>query len=338
MPGPNNNNGGFQYGLPPTVTTKAQWTWSIPSSGSASQYPTVLNYHGSPTKSGLTAEDLEAFIGVPAVIYPPNGGQPIPVPPNVLTRWIRQAEDQIELETSILLCQTMVAAPPAQTAQAAQSIGVIPQNGAPIQQLGVDYDIVDQSYDFFFSRAEDSGWMAEQIRFRPVKGPGPNDPSGLKNYAFIYPLLNSYYRVDPSWFVLDSDFGLLRLVPNTNIQMLPLFALQLTFQGFAQNVPGGIWLQHCAGLTPSDYSGQYSFMTQLILATAAVKVLPILQGSINFGVTSLDTSVDGLAQKVMYDKNGAYAGLIATFEDMREGLMKTAKNKVGGVVWRTLGE
>lgn len=322
---------GNNSGLPPVTPTQALWTWAFAGSGE-NVYPTVTTYsNGMNTKTGIQPADVANFIGVPLVFYPPGGGTPIPIQDSTILQWIRWAEDQVEQETGILLCQTWVAAPGANTRATTQATGLQPISG-PYQKLGIDYDLAEASYDFDFARAEDSAWLYTQLRWKPVKGPGPNSFSGLKNYAFIYPLLNSYYRIDPSWFVLDQDFGLLRLVPNTNIQMLPLFALQLTFQGFAQSVPGGIWLQYVAGLTPSDYNAEYSFMINLVLATVAVRALAILQGSVNFGVTDMMTTVDGLQQKISFNKNGAYAGFIDAFDKQRLDLLKTAKNKVNGII------
>ena len=59
----------------------------------------------------------------------------------------------------------------------------------------------------------------------------------------------------PTWFVEDEDFGLIRLVPAANVQMLPLFAMQLAFMGFAESIPGGLWFQYTAGLNNSEYNG-----------------------------------------------------------------------------------
>ena len=314
-----------QSGLPPITATKALWTWDT-----STTWPTVTAYgNGTPTKSGLLPADVQNFIGLPLVIYQPGGLPPIPISDSTILSWIRWAEDSIEQETNLLLTQTWVAAPATKVASSTLNTGLQTENGLT-QQLGVDYDLEEAPYDFDFSRAQDSGWMYQQLRYRPVRGPGPNDPTGLKNWAFIYPLLNSYFRVDSSWFVEDQDFGLIRLVPSTNIQMLPLFALQLSFQGFAQSIPGGIWMQYCAGLSPSDYNMKYSFMLNLVLATVAIRALAIMQGSVNFGVTSMSTTVDGLQQQIKYADKGAYSGFIDTFQKQRDELLKTARNKVSG--------
>jgi len=327
----NQSQDGFTIGLPPVVQTRALWNWNT-----TTDWPTVTAYaNGQPTKTGILPQDVKDYIGVPMVIYPPNGGAGTPVSDTMILKWIRWAEDRIEQDTGILLTQTWVAAGASKVPESTMSLGISPENGKT-QQLGVDYDMEEAPYDFDFARAEDSGWMWQQMRWKPLKGPSPNSPNAIKNYAFIYPLLNSYYRVSASWFVTDPDFGLLRLVPATNIQMLPLFALQLTFQGFADSVPGGIWMQYCAGLSPTDYNTGYSFMTPLVLNAVAVMALGILQGSINFGAVSVETTVDGLAQKIAWNKNGAYSGLITTFDNERKALLKLAKDKVGGVIYTPL--
>lgn len=274
-------------------------------------------------------QDLKNFIGVPVMIP-----ATIYAPARVVTdaeilQWIRWAEDDIEQKTNIRLCQTWVAAPAAALPEQASNVGLITKNGGG-QQLGIDYDFAEPAYDFHFDNAQDDGWMVQKLRWKPIQGPDYNDPNGFKNYAYIYPLLNAYFRVFMSWFVTDKDYGMIRLVPATNVQMLPLFAMQITFQGFSNSVPGGLWFQYVAGLNPNDYKTNYAFILRLVLAAASITGLSILQGSINLGVTDMQTSVDGLAQRIAYPGKGPYSGLIANLQAMVKDDMRTAKSRVGG--------
>ena len=50
------------------------------------------------------------------------------------------------------------------------------------------------------------------------------------------------------------------MIPPANVQMLPLFAMQLAFMGFAESIPGGLWFQYTAGLNNSDYNGRFSML------------------------------------------------------------------------------
>jgi len=136
--------------------------------------------------------------------------------------------------------------------------------------------------------------------------------------------------VPPGWFVEDRDYGLVRLVPAENVQMLPLFAMQLAFMGFAENVPGAFWFQYTAGLTPYDYQARYSFMRRLVLLNAALQALTTIQGTLNLGLKTIQTSVDGLQQKFEYDIRGPYAGIIMAFTKERDELLKKAKSFVSG--------
>lgn len=287
----------------PIVQSAAQWTWT----GAGTSSVQVAGYppFGQPTKSGVTPTDLRNYVGVPIQL---NGNPPIPINDSLLLTWIRWAEDLIEQDTNVRLCPTWIAAPAGKTQQSATAIGVGTVSGE--QVLGQDYDLEEAPYDFRYEMAQDDGWMEQRLRWRPVKGPSYQDVSGLKNYAYIYPLLNSYFRVSASWFVVDPDYGIVRLVPSADVQMLPLFAMQIAFQGFSNSVPGGIWIQYCAGLTPNDYVSEYSFMRQYVLAVAAVTALGVVQGSINYGVTESVTTVDGLSQKLGYSTKGPYSGLI----------------------------
>lgn len=320
---------------PIAVPTQAQWSWSAPVSGQSPvpvTYPTVL---GAPTKSGLQRTDLEDFLQVTIQRY---GNPPTPIRDEVVTKWIRYAEDEIEGETNIRLCQTWIAAPAAQTLQEVQSLNIRPSSNTAYQQLGIDYDYSEAAYDFFMDRSKDNGWLYQRLRWRPVKGvsqfnpnltANPNDP-GVKNAAFIYPLLNEFFQIPPSWVVEDSNRGLVRFVPATSIQMLPLFAMQLAFLGFTDNVPGGIWFQYTAGLTAADYAADWSFMQQLILVKAGIRVLQAMQIQVNFGVSEQTVQVDGLMQRTKYSDKGPFAGYIAELKQEEKKLTRMAKAKGGG--------
>lgn len=317
------------FGASPVVPTQALWRWNVQVNGSQ---PVVLAYPtaNGPTKTGLMPCDLESFIGVPIQTY---GSPPVPVPQSRIIEWIRYAEDEIERETTILLTQTWVASPPTKTVPDTLAVGLGTVSGE--QRLGVDYDLADAGYDFIFDRAQDDGWMIQKLRYRPVKTLIDSEMA-VKNLCYIYPLLSTFFRVPPTWMVEDQDYGLIRVVPATNVQMLPLFAVQLSVMGFADSVPQGLWFQYTAGLTPNDYNSGYSFMRELVLCTAAIRALSAIQLSVNYGALETTMAVDGLNYKTRYAPGGAFSGVIAGFEKQRAALMRTARNKVGGLVWTTL--
>jgi len=325
----------FVGGGAPLVRTQALWSWNT--SGAV---PVVSGYPigpgaFSPTKTGLTVQDLKDFAGVPLVYY---GNPSSAVSDATIQNWLRYAEDTVEQESGLLLCQTWIASPPTLTPEATSAVGLIVNTPSQIQQVGIDYDLEDAAYDFHFPRAQDEGWMMYSLRYRPVRSVSysAGDFSAVKNYAFIYPLLNDFFRVAPSWFVEDHDYGLVRLVPAQNVQMLPLFAMQLAFMGFAESLPGALWLQYTAGLTPSDYMARFSFVKQLVLVEATIIALSSVQGTINLGAEKIDTMVDGLRQSLQYPKSGPFGPLIEQHMKQRDRLMKMAKERVNGPVMNVL--
>lgn len=329
------SNDTFASGSVPPVLSQALWLWSPSVSGFppvVSGYPTGKGY--SPTKTGLTSGDVANFIGVPLVYNYTN--PPTPVASGDVLNWIRYAEDKVEQDTSILLCPTWVAAMPALTPQIAASLSIITSDPSGIQVQGVDYDLSENSYDFMFNRAQDEAWMYQYLRYRPLRNvvwtPGGYAASGItaiKTIAYVYPLLNTYFNVPRSWFVEDQDFGLVRTVPNQNVQMLPLFAMQLAFMGFAENVPGALWMQYTAGLTSIDYQSRFSFMKELVLCEAAITTLGAIEGSINLGLESIQTQVDGLMSRLAFPKTGPYGPLIASFEQRAKRLLSRAEATAG---------
>jgi len=326
---------------PPTVPVTALWLWDT--SGSTpvvSGYPQGNGVYAQ-TKTGLKPQDLQNFVGVPLQYY---GNPPVAVASGDIQNWIRYAEDMVEQETSILLCQTWVASPPALSPAAVQSQGLIVNTNSGIQQQGFDFDLYDAAYDFMFSRAQDEGWSMLSLRYKPLQSTAYNTASGaatmgttaVKNFCYVYPLLNTYFRVPPSWIVEDRDFSMIRLVPSQNVQMLPLFAMQLAFMGFAENVPGAMAIQYTAGLTQIDYQTRFSFMKELVLATAAVTALGAIQGTINLGAEGINTMIDGLQMQFKYPAAGPYAGLIKQFTARRQLLIRTAATKVSGPMMNIL--
>jgi hypothetical protein len=300
------------------------WTWT----GTASNNPTVTSYTvfpNCPTKTGLMPIDLQSFVGVPTVINNLDGSQ-TPLTGEQLLTYLRQAEDWVETESGILLAQAWIASPPlSQQALVTISPPLGTTSNGPGQQYGVDYDIIDAGYDFFYRRFVMEGWGIQQLRYRPLKT--------MVTFNFIYPLLSEFFNIPRTWLVEDWDAAILRVVPNANTQMLPLFAMQLAFMGFAQSLPGGMYMQYIAGLNQVDYSTRFSFMRTLVLATAAIYLLNTLQGSVNFGAIRQATSVDGLRYDTSFPNTGAaYGGLLQTFTNMQSQLLRTAIDMVRGVV------
>ena len=108
--------------------------------------PTINTFSsGAKTKTGLQPNDLRAYVQVPLQAYT---NPPVPIGDDTIFEWIREAEDEIETETNIRLCQTAIAAPPAKTQQESQLLGIKPYYN--YQQLGLDYDYAEPGYDFFF--------------------------------------------------------------------------------------------------------------------------------------------------------------------------------------------
>lgn len=310
----------------PIVSPRALWTWNTSVSP-----PVVISYpSGEITKSGILPNDLQNFVGVPLQFY---GNPPSPVPPTVIIKWIQWAEQSIELDTSCLLTQTWVAAPAERTLAATNAAGLNTVNGGGMK-MGYDFDVSEAPYDFFFPRAQDEGWMIQQLRYKPLQSLQYDEEeyTALKNYSYIYPLLSEYFKVPPTWFVEDADAALIRLVPAANVQMLPLFAMQLAFMGFAESIPGGIHLQYTAGLTPNDYRSKYSFVSELVLCRAAIRALTSIQGTLNMGMLESHISVDGMEYMTKFDPRGPYKGLIVEFREQEKDLLRKLRDLVGGPI------
>jgi hypothetical protein len=320
-------------GAASVVSGNALWNWDL-----TGPDPVVKSYRGStPTKTGLMPNDLQQMVGVPLQYYTPATGTQGPVPTPQILEWLRDAEDWVEQETGLLLTPTWIASPPEIqpfAALATQNVGA----GGGGQVQGIDYDLADAGYDFVFDRAQDNGWVIQPLRYRPLRNVNVTaaDFTAVKNMAGIYPLLSDFFRVPPTWYVEDQDFGLIRIVPAENVQMLPLFAMQLSFMGFAESVPGAWHYQYTAGLTATDYSTRFRFIKRLVLATAAIYALGSIQGTINMGLARTSMLVDGMQTQLQYPERGPFAALIDNFTKERDALLMTALTKVNGPVFLTM--
>lgn len=316
------------------VPVRALWGWTtgVGQQSVASTFPTT----NGPTKTGLLPQDVKDYAQVPIQRY---GNPPVPISDTLILQWIRWAEDDFEQGTNIRLCQTWIAAPPVKNSAAMSQLGLTAPSGDSYQQLGVDYDLYEPGYDFFFRRAQDEGWLYNRMRWRPVQSIELFEPASsfdasnsvaIKNVAFIYPLLNQYFRMPSTWVVEDQRRGLIRFVPATNVQMLPLFAMQLAFMGFAESVPGAMWFQYTAGLTANDYNSEWSFVKQAVLAKATAIALGRAQLSVNLGALETQTQVDGLSLRMKYSEKGPFSGQITQLETEAKALTRQAKTKCAG--------
>jgi hypothetical protein len=311
------------------ITTNALWTWDITNPNEP--MPTMF-YKGSITKSGVAPQDLRNFVGVPLVRY---GRPPVPMTDREIMEILRSAEDYVEQCTGLLLTPTQVASAPTRNQQQslAASINGRAANGG--MQLGQDYDLGDAPYDFKFERARDDGWLIQSLRYKPLRILD-GSTTAIQQIAYIYPLLNDYFQIPVTWFVEDLDFALVRIVPSVNVTMLPLFALQLSVQGFSQSVPGGMWYQYSAGLTPYDYQVRFRFVKELILSQAAIIALMSVQGTVNNGLDSSAILADGVQQTYKYRADGSYRDLIKAFTTRRDELQERTLLAVGGPVIEVL--
>lgn len=328
------NNRGYITWPGSTPTGAALWDWDR----SDPDAPVVKAYsNGSPTKTGLTPTDVQMTCGIPLQFYAPAGNTPMAIPPDTIIDWIRQSEDWVEQETNLLLTPTWVASPPEIQPFAAQVTGV-PDAGGDGQVQGVDYDLADAGYDFYFERAVGDGWLCTPLRYRPLRNVKTSaaDFTAVKNMAGIYPLLNDFFRIPPTWYVEDQDAGVIRIVPAQNIQMLPLFAMQLSFMGFSDNVPGAWHFQYTAGLTATDYSSRFRFIKRLVALDASIRALGTIQGTINMGMMRVETLVDGLQVKLQYSEKGPFGSVIEAFKRERDELLATAREKVAGPMFMTI--
>lgn len=294
------------------------WGWS---DGVVVTYPSF----GLPTKTGVMPQDLRSFTGVPLARRNPYSD----LTDGELLQFIRSSEDDVERKSSVLLCPTLVASPPARNAQQCNAANIVPNNPSLGLVQGVDYDLADSGYDFDLSSWQDNGWGEMQLRYCPLRITD-GSITAVKLIAFVYPALNQIFQMPIPWVSETLDRATLRIVPQGNLGILPLFAMQINYMGMTSTVPNGIWVYYTAGLTKFDYGSRFSFIKRLILCDAAINVLGSLQGSINLGLDTTTILIDGVQQTIRYRAGGVYSDLIKQFSTQRDNLLQTLSYCVGG--------
>jgi hypothetical protein len=326
---------GTNYNITP-VTVKALWQWdtTYPNNPTPCGYgvPSAGNPTPTCTKTGLMPQDLRDFVGVP-LFY--RGQPPVAVTEDQLLARIRWAEDWCEQQSGLLLTPSLVASPPITSALATNSASVITTSPSGIMTLGVDYDIADDAIDFRYERGLDDGWLCTTCRHKPLRSYN-GGPTAIVSWNYQYPILNEYFSIPPDWYVEMQDSGYVRAVPSKNLQMLPLWFLTISIQGWSSTLPGGFQLIYQAGLSPNDYRGKWSFVKEMVLAAAAVSILRTIQGSINLGVLKTNTGIDGAQFGQEFNPMGAYADLITQFKNQRDALLETVYWQCGGPIVQTL--
>lgn len=315
-------------------TNSALWVWDT--TDPFVPIPTGY-FKGSPTKTGLLPTDLQMAVGIPLQFYAPAGNTPMAIPADTIIDWIRQSEDWVEQQTNLLLTPTWVASPPEIQPLAATVAGV-PHTPGDGQVQGRDYDLPDAGYDFYLERGQGDGWLCQPLRYRPLRNLRISavDFTAVKNLSGVYPLLSQFFKVPPSWYVEDQDAGTIRIVPAVNVQMLPLYEMQLAAMGFSNTVPAAWHFQFTAGLTPTDYASRFRFIKRLVLLDAGIRALGSIQGTINMGMMRVETLVDGLQVKLQYSERGPFGSVMEAFKRERDELLDAALTKVAGPMFITI--
>jgi hypothetical protein len=312
------------------ITPQALWDWgpnpSNPNGPLVIQGYNTFSSGPTPTKTGLTAQDIQDYCGVP-LYY--KGNPPRAVTEQEIIRRIRRMEDSIEQNSSVLLTPTYIASEPIRDVDLMPQLQIISSSGNGIMNQGVEYDLADDKMDFRFEQAQDNGWLNLMLRYKPLNIFN-SDQTAVKKWAYVYPLLSAYFNISPSWFVENRPFGYLRVVPAQNVQLLPLFMLQLSVQGYTSSTPGGIALYYTAGLSENDYNTRFSFIRELVCAATCASLLGSIQGTYNLGTTESALLADGLQYSVKYDPKGPFAGLIANFNSIKDELLTELTWQTGG--------
>ena len=112
--------------------------------------------------------------------------------------------------------------------------------------------------------------------------------------------------------------------------------MQIALLGFAESVPGALWLQYTAGLTPNDYNTRFRFVQELVLAKAAIRALSAIQGTINMGMIQHQTQVDGVSYMGRYSEKGPFGYQIEQYERQVDALLQSVFTKISGPAFITI--
>ena len=194
---------------------------------------------------------------------------------DVLLAKLRAAESEISDRLRLFLEPTQVFCSDDDNAAA---IAALPAETPHVEDPGYDYNP-----DLF--QGNTGGYLV--ARQRPI--------IAVQSYRFVYsnPQL-SYFNVPASWIRLDKKYGHVRLLPNSDVSMLPLNAYLLTIFGGGRTIPNFIRLQYTAGIQniQTEYPALYEFIFR-------VCALNLIEDTFPGGSQSI--SVDGLSESQAFD-------------------------------------
>jgi len=173
---------------------------------------------------------------------------------------------------------------------------------------GVDYDILEEPYDFH--RTDYIQWGYLKLRVHPVQSVQRlRLKLGEETTLITYPI---------QWIRIDKKSGNLSIVPTPGagwggmlLQSGQFFIPYLSMGWISDNIPQIIAIDYTAGLGGvSDYGSEtfkpeYMNLAEQRARLAAKKILLDLSDSVEHGVSSQSISEDGITQSISYARNGA---------------------------------
>jgi hypothetical protein len=164
---------------------------------------------------------------------------------------------------------------------------------------GMPY-VTDAGYDYTPDFFRENSWGLIRTRIYPV--------IAIQAYNFVY--FNPgqvIFSVPASWIKLDAQYGMIRLVPNSNAAQLPLNAYLLSAFGGGKTIPQMIHLTYTAGIQnlATNEPDLYDFIVRVAGVLALLDTLPGSSNSI---------SGDGLSQTMAFD--------LKTFIDNEKGAIE----------------
>lgn len=181
---------------------------------------------------------------------------------------LRAAEHDAKIQLKVLLEPTKIFPFPPTDAQIT-ALSSMPW----IEEPGYDWDP-----NFFSS----DRWGYLVTRQHPVRA--------VDFIRFAYPSQDTHiFEIPANWIRLDKKYGHIRIVPSSNVLLVPLDVYLLQVIGGGRSIPSAIQVQYTAGL--NDVRGTLPALFDVICKMAVIKLVQDMQPA-----ASESISADGLSQ------------------------------------------
>lgn len=238
-------------------------------------------------------------------------GEANPLPPAVIDRKIRAAEDWYEHALHIFFGERRVVSNP-------QGRGIAPAN----------YDVAVPALDYTRDLFADEQWGWLDLHYRPIVS--------ISEFFFSYPGTGfaKSFDVPLEWLQVDYKYGTVRMVPTTGPAVMVTFnAWVMSVLAGGRGLPRSIYVDYVAGLSREALLTDHQDLLEAVRIRACLLVFGIASTIRAPGLASQSLSLDGLSRSQSFGQGkwGPYSGVIEMAMAREQEILRAWRDAERGI-------